>query len=147
MHDKPFAPRCKLSWDHHDSVLVCSGAPVIEEEDALQESAAVRVVTLALTMLTAFAVHSAGDKDVRMKSLIAATWRVSCYLLHQLCCSSWQQCGVCCAHAALQICLNNHGVCYMLHVGHGYGHDYMLALYRWCMYQKAAYWMLACWMR
>ena len=43
----------------------------------LQESAAVRVATLGVALLTAFAVCSAADTDIKIKILITATWRVS----------------------------------------------------------------------
>ncbi len=45
----------------------------------LQESAAVRVATLGVALLTAFAVCSAADKEIKIKILITATWRVSCH--------------------------------------------------------------------
>lgn len=53
-----------------------------EQEDAVQESAAVRVATLAVTLLAAFAVHSAGDKEMKIRTLTTATWRVSTYHCH-----------------------------------------------------------------
>lgn len=43
----------------------------------LQESAAVRVATLGVALLTAFAVCSAADKEIKIKILTTATWRVS----------------------------------------------------------------------
>ncbi len=50
----------------------------------LQESAAVRVATLGVALLTAFAVCSAADKEIKIKILITATWRVSCHKLNCL---------------------------------------------------------------
>ena len=43
----------------------------------LQESAAVRVATLGVALLTAFAVCSAADKEIKIKLFTTATWRVS----------------------------------------------------------------------
>lgn len=65
-------------WHH----VIASGASTLEEQgDAVQESAAVRVATLAVTLLAAYAVHSAGDKEMKIRTLTTATWRVSsfCY--------------------------------------------------------------------
>ena len=45
----------------------------------LQESAAVRVATLGVALLTAFAVCSAADKEIKINILTTATWRVSCH--------------------------------------------------------------------
>lgn len=45
----------------------------------LQESAAVRVATLGLALLTAFAVCGAADKEIKIKILTTATWKVSCH--------------------------------------------------------------------
>ena len=63
--------------------VIALGASTVEEEgDGLQESAAVRVATLVVTLLAAFAVHSAGDKEMKIRTLTTATWRVSsCHCL------------------------------------------------------------------
>ncbi|DBB04235.1 TPA: hypothetical protein ACH3X1_013259 [Trebouxia sp. C0004] len=59
-----------------NSVASPSATCVPEEQDMLQESAAVRVATLGVALLTAFAVCSAADKEIKIKILSTATWRV-----------------------------------------------------------------------
>ena len=58
----------------------CAGAEP-EDQEPSREAAAARVATLAVTLLTAFAVHNADkdtekDKAVPVKVPLAATWRV-----------------------------------------------------------------------
>jgi len=50
-----------------------AGAVAADEQDASRQAAAARVVNLAVTLLTAFAVHNIGDKN---KKLPAAAWQV-----------------------------------------------------------------------
>lgn len=61
-----------------------AGASEADQQDVFRQAAAARVTVLAVTLLTAFAVHSANDKEVKVKDLTQATWRVSqlpCQLL------------------------------------------------------------------
>ncbi|KAL0040884.1 hypothetical protein WJX79_008605 [Trebouxia sp. C0005] len=59
-----------------NSVASASATSLPDEQDMLQESAAVRVATLGVALLTAFAVCSAADKEIKIKILTTATWRV-----------------------------------------------------------------------
>lgn len=99
----------------------------------LQESAAVRVATLGVALLTAFAVCSAADKEIKIKILITATWRVSCHKLNCLPKLLMSQSS----DAVLRVAFG--AACFLEEKSND-----QPPCYRWCTLQKASYQTLAC---
>jgi len=94
----------------------------------------VRVATLGVALLTAFAVCSAADKEIKIKILITATWRVSYYKYWSL----FLKAADISSDAVLRVAFRP------ANFWEKSLHNDRSPCYRWCTWQKASYRTLAC---